>query len=202
VPRTPKNAEKEQLLFGLCGVSVRGVADYWRGVGLTPGAGVPMSLHIRSPIMSDSPSKVVQFSEVRKEKQENLKREYERVLFNRILGAYTVVERLGLKPVEMRDISRTGCSFRSNFEDGAFSVGEELEFRFYFSNTTYLPIRIKIKRVMPAIEGQNKFYDHGCSFDQEMSTYPAIEKFVEFINAYAEAAREDKKKPDGKQFWF
>jgi hypothetical protein len=152
--------------------------------------------------MSDTPSKVVQFSEVRKEKQENLKREYERVLFNRILGAYTVVEKLGLKPVEMRDISRSGCSFRTPFEDGAFTVGEELEFRFYFSNTTFLPIKVTIKRVVPAIEGHSKYYDHGCSFDQEMSTFPAIEKFVEFINAYAGSAKEDKKKSDGKQFWF
>jgi len=151
--------------------------------------------------MSEGPNKVVQFSEVRKEKQENLKREYERVLFNRILGAYTVVDKLGLKPVEMRDISRSGCSFRTPYEDGAFAVGEEMEFRFYFSNTTFLPIKIKIKRVLPAIEGQMKYYDHGCSFDQEMSTFAAIEKFVEFINAYAASAREDKKKSD-KQFWF
>jgi hypothetical protein len=151
--------------------------------------------------MSDSPNKVVQFSEVRKEKQEILKREYERVLFNRILGAYTVVDKLGLKPVEMRDISKSGCSFRTPYEDGAFSVGEELEFRFYFSNTTFLPIKLVVKRVVPAIEGQMKYYDHGCSFDQEMSTFQAIEKFVEFINAYAASAREDKKKSD-KQFWF
>ena len=34
--------------------------------------------------MSDS--KVVSMSDVRKEKQETLKREYERVLFNKILG--------------------------------------------------------------------------------------------------------------------
>jgi hypothetical protein len=152
--------------------------------------------------MSDTTGKVVQFSEVRKEKQENLKREYERVLFNQILGAYTVVEKLGLKPVEMRDISRSGCSFRTPFEEGSFAVGEELEFRFYFSNTTFLPIKIKIKRVIPSIEGQAKYYEHGCSFDQEMSTFPAIEKFVDFINAYAQSAKEDKKKGDGKQFWF
>jgi len=137
-------------------------------------------------------SKVVQFADARREKQELLKREYERVLFNRILGCYCVVEKVGLKSVEMRDISRSGCSFRMSADQGAFQQGEELDFRFYFSNNTYLPAHMNIKRVVKVEEGGQWYFDYGCVFDQTASTYPALEKFTEFVNAYALNAKEDK----------
>ena len=144
-------------------------------------------------------NKVVQFTEVRKEKQEHLKREYERVFFNRVLGCYTVIDKLGLKAVEMRDISKSGCSFRMPHREGAFSVGEEIDFRFYFSNTTFVPVRLTIKRVTKVEEGTEMFWDHGAVFDQSHSGYQAIEKFVDFVNSYAAAAKEDK---GDLQVWF
>jgi hypothetical protein len=137
-------------------------------------------------------SKVVQFNEARREKQEHLKREYERVLFNRILGCYTVIEKVGLRGVEMRDISKSGCSFRMAAEHGAFNQGEEIDFRFYFSNNTYLPAKLVVKRVLKVEEGGHWFWEHGCSFDQGVSTFSAVEKFVDFVNAYATNAKEDK----------
>jgi hypothetical protein len=137
-------------------------------------------------------SKVVQFTEARKEKQEHLRREYERVLFNRILGCYCVVEKVGLKSVEMRDISRSGCSFRMPVDQGAFNQGEEIDFRFYFSNNTYLPAHITVKRVLKIEDAGQWYYDFGCVFDQSASTFAAVEKFVDFINAYAMNAKEDK----------
>jgi hypothetical protein len=146
-----------------------------------------------------SGSKVVQFSEVRREKQESLRREYERVLFNRILGCYTVIEKLGLKSVEMRDISKSGCSFRMPSSDGAFRMDESLDFRFYFSNTTYVPARLTIKRVSKEEDNGMSYWLYGCSFDTELSTYSAIERFVEFINAYSVSAKEDK---GDKQIWY
>jgi hypothetical protein len=147
--------------------------------------------------MSDS--KVVQFTQVRQEKQESLRRSYERVLFNRILGCYTVLEKLGLKSVEMRDISKSCCSFRMPADAGAFQLEEEVDFRFYFSNSTFVPTRLTIKRVTQAIENGVKYNDFGCTFDQSLSTYAAIEKFIEFINAYSMAAKEDKGEL---QVWF
>ena len=137
-------------------------------------------------------SKVVQFNEVRKEKQETLKREYERVLFNRILGCYCVVEKVGLKAAEMRDISKSGCSFRTPVDHGSFNQGEEISFRFYFSNNTYLPMYLTVKRVVKVEDKGEWFFDYGCVFDQSHSTFPALEKFVDFINAYAGSAKEDK----------
>ena len=137
-------------------------------------------------------SKVVQFSDARKEKQDTLKREYERVLFDRILGCYCVVEKVGLKSAEMRDISRSGCSFRTPVDQGAFNQGEEIDFRFYFSNKTYLPAHMTVKRVVKVEDNGSWFYEFGCIFDQTSSTFTALEKFIEFVNAYAMNAKEDK----------
>lgn len=147
--------------------------------------------------MSDG--KLVQISDARREKQERLKRDYERVLFNRILGSYTYIEKLGLKPVEVLDISKSGCSFRMPRAEGAFVLGEELDFRFYFSNNTFLPSRITVRRVTEGEENGTRYWVFGCTFDSTLSTYAAIERFVEFINAYAVSAKEDK---GDKQMWY
>lgn len=147
--------------------------------------------------MSDS--KLVQFSAVRKEKQEHLKREYERVLFNRILGSYTVIEKLGLKAVEVRDISKSGCNFRMVADQGHFQSGEEMELRFYFSQSTYVPTRVTIKRVGEAFEGGVKYFDYGCVFDTALSTHHAVESFVDFVQAYSENAKTDK---GDTRLWF
>ncbi|MBS1983786.1 MAG: PilZ domain-containing protein [Bdellovibrionales bacterium] len=146
-----------------------------------------------------SQGKLVQISEARRDKQEKLKREYERVLFNRILGSYTYIEKLGLKSVEVLDISKSGCSFRMPYSEGAFALDEELDFRFYFSNSTYLPCRIIVKRVMETEENSTRYWQFGCAFDTALSNYQAVDKFVEFINAYSLCAKEDKGE---KRTWY
>ena len=147
--------------------------------------------------MSDA--KVIQFSQARKEKQEHIKREYERVLFNRILGCYTVIEKLGLSHVEMLDISKKGCSFRAPQTQGAFNVGEEVDFRFYFSNNTYVPTRLSVRRVTELVENGQKWWLYGCDFDASLSSHNAIARFVEFVETFSQAAKEDKGE---KQVWF
>lgn len=140
--------------------------------------------------MSDS--KVVSMSDVRKEKQESLKREYERVLFNKILGCYAVLERVGLKAIEMVDISKTGCSFKVPSTETPFEIGEEIDLRYYFTNATFLPCRIAIKNVTQTEENGLSYWRMGGTFDRNLSSYAAIEKFVEFIDAYGLAAKQDK----------
>lgn len=146
-----------------------------------------------------SESKVVQFGEKRREKQEEMRRDYERVLFKRILGCYTFIEKLGLKSVEIVDISKSGCSFKWPESEGCFNEGEEIDFRFYFSQSTYLPMRLTVKRVQKQVDTGVSYFQHGCSFDVNMSTFPAIEKMVEFIQLYSETAKEDKGEA---QIWY
>ena len=140
--------------------------------------------------MSDS--KVVSMNDVRKVKQENLKREYERVLFNKILGCYAVLERVGLKAIEMVDISKTGCSFKIPSTEAPFSLGEDVDLRYYFTNATYLPCRITVRNVTQTEENGISYWRMGGTFDREISSYTAIEKFVDFIDAYGVAAKQDK----------
>lgn len=139
--------------------------------------------------MSDK-EKLVQISELRKEKEENLKREYERVLFEKILGCYTVIEKLGLKQINVKDISKSGLSFSIDGTQGLYKVGEEIDMRFYFSHKTYLPIKMTIRRIDDDPENANNWI-YGCSFDTTVTTYNALEKFVEFIQAYSQAAKKD-----------
>jgi hypothetical protein len=146
-----------------------------------------------------SEGKIVQIGDARREKRENLKREYERYLFSRILGCYTFIEKLGLKSVEMLDISKTGCGFRGPFEDGHFNVGEEIDLRFYFSQQTYVPTRVTIKRVSEMNDNGGRYWQYGCTFDPSLSTHKALESFVDFVEAYSLVAKEDK---GDKQVWF
>ncbi len=139
--------------------------------------------------MSDA--KLIQLDSARKDKQESIRRQYERVLFGRILGCYTVIEKLGLKSVEVFDISKGGMNFRMPKGDGVFAIGEEMEFRFYFSNNTYVPARITVRRVSESFENGLLFCQYGCTFDTSLSNFDAIAKFVDFIQAYSVAAKED-----------
>lgn len=143
--------------------------------------------------------KLVQIADRRREKQEAIKRDYERVLFRHVLGTYSVIEKLGLKAVEMLDISKSGCSFQMPIEAGAFQVGEEIDFRFYFSNSTYIPCRLAIKRVNKIDDGFGSKWQYGASFDKTLSSYAAMEKFVDFVAAYSECAKEDK---GDKHVWY
>jgi len=144
-------------------------------------------------------NKVFEISKARKQKQNNLKREYERYLFNKFLGCYTVIEKLGLKSVEIVDISKSGLAFRLPVSEGSFKAGEEMEFRFYFSSSTYIPIKITIKRSDKVEDNGRYYYQFGGSFDKEWSTYSTIEKFVGFIESFSSSAKEDK---GDKQIWF
>ena len=135
--------------------------------------------------------KVVQFSQARKEKQSSLRREYERHLFDKFLGCYTVIEKYGLKGVELVDISQSGLSFRLPEGEGNFRLDEEFEFRFYFSSKTYLPIKVMVKRI-DKVEDQGIYQQFGCTFDTSWSTYNTLVKFVEFIELFGLTAKEDK----------
>lgn len=146
-----------------------------------------------------SEGKVVQFGEAKKAKQDEVRRNYERILFKRILGCYTFIEKLGLKSVDIVDISKSGCSFKWPETEGSFNEGEEIDFRFYFSQNTYLPMTLTVQRVDKVVENGLSFAHHGCSFDTNLSSYPAIEKMVDFIHAYSETAKEDKGEA---QIWY
>ncbi|NCN27229.1 hypothetical protein GW915_06595 [bacterium] len=141
--------------------------------------------------MSDKDN-LIKFSERVKQKQSDLRREYERFLFNKILGCYTVIEKLGIKPIEINDISKSGSSFSMNTQQGSFEVGEKLDLRFYFSNKSFLSCHVKITRAAKVETNFGPVWQYGCTFDKKVQSYDAIKKFVDFIEAFSEHAKEDK----------
>ena len=141
--------------------------------------------------MSDKDN-LISLSDKVKQKQDDLRREYERFLFNKVLGCYSVVEKLGLKPIDVVDISKAGASFRLSEKEGSFGVGEELDLRFYFSNKNYVTCPVKVTRVQKSQNAFGAEFQYGCVFETETKAYAVIQKFVDFIEAFSEQAKEDK----------
>ena len=136
-------------------------------------------------------SKLIEFSKAQDAKQADMRRAYERVLFDKVLGCYTVVEKLGLKPIEINDISKSGLSFTLASHDGIYSVKEEVDMRLYFSNDTYLQAKMQVIRVKKIKKTFHTEWEYGCQFDNQLKSYKAIEKFVDFIQTYSQFAKKD-----------
>lgn len=148
-------------------------------------------------------NKVIDFGSARKAKIEERRRRYERVLFQKVLGAYVVAEGEGLKAVELVDLSLDGLSFQlpissKNLE--GITQGQEVIFRFYFSEDSYIPVGVKVMNQRPCLENGQKYVRFGCAIDTTMKSYGTYRSFVEFLSNYAEAAQQDT--GDLKLFYF
>ena len=148
--------------------------------------------------MSDGEGKLIQIGDLREAKQSDLRREYERILFGRILGCYTIAATTGMKGVEVMDISKSGISFKMDPKGSFYNVGEEVDLRLYFSAKTYLPIRVKVKRAdqLDEVGGhgpeeKSKLWLYCCSFDSTLKSYQAIEQLIDFIKVYSENAKQE-----------
>ena len=148
--------------------------------------------------MSENQGKLIQIGEIRSAKQEDLKREYERILFGRILGCYTIATTTGMKAVEIVDISKSGISFKMDPKGSFYNIGEDVDLRLYFSAKTYLAVKVNVKRVQQNEDNTSPHYLYGCAFDTTLKSYEVIHKLVDFIAAYSEQA----KKEDGTEKIF
>lgn len=144
-------------------------------------------------IDSNQTTQVVDFREVRAQKLEEKRRTNERIFFKHLLNVYSVIGDKQLLPVEFIDVSPEGCSFQVPFNpDNPWpSDLSELPMRIYFSQDTYLEIRVKIQNSRPSIEQNKRFVRYGCSVDTSISSYPAYLEFVKFLKLYSEHAHKD-----------
>lgn len=136
-------------------------------------------------------SKVLDFVEKRSQNIEEKKRGFERILFRNILGTYTVLDKQEtIYPVKLVDISRTGCMFEIPWnpkKDTRYEKEEEIKLRMYFSEKSFIPVVVKIKYSMEKIEGGGKaFMRYGCEFDQSLTSFKALESFINFLYDFAE----------------
>ena len=141
-------------------------------------------------VMSDGEGKLIQIGDLRAAKQDDLRREYERILFGRILGCYTIAQSMGMKAVDIVDISEAGISFKMDPKGSFYNVGEEVDLRLYFSAKTYLPIKVNVKRASE-LENEKDMWVYGCTFDTDMKAHSVIKALIEFIKAYSEHAKKE-----------
>ena len=139
---------------------------------------------------------VVDFNEARAQKMDEKRRQTERIFFKQMLGVYCVTEEQNgsqLRSIEPIDVSEEGLSFQVPHESKNPwpKDAENLSLRLYFSQDTYLPIRLKIVNSRAYIENGTRYVRYGCAIDSTAASYPAYRNLVGFMKAYAEHARKD-----------
>jgi hypothetical protein len=142
---------------------------------------------------NNSKQQVVDFGQVRAQRLEEKRRKTERIFFKHLLSVYSVVGEHAMFPVELIDVSEHGCSFQIPYdpEKPWPTDTKDVPLRLYFSQDTYLEIRVRIENSSPSIENHSRYVRFGCAIDETMSWYPAYQQFVRFLKAYSEHAHKD-----------
>jgi len=143
--------------------------------------------------------RVIDLNSYRKNKNEEKRREYERILFNRVLGVYSFAEKEGLSHVEVVDVSYSGLRFREERPELPFKPDQKIALRFYFTPNTYLRVVMEVKRVMPFDENGRAGLEYGCEIDRDTKSYEVINQLVNFMYKYADTACQDNHPP---MVWF
>jgi len=146
--------------------------------------------------MSQGRNTVVDFTEIRAQRLEEKRRKTERILFNQMLGVYCVVGDPSdnrIKAIEMIDISEDGLAFQVPVDPKRPwpSNDKELTLRLYFSQDTYLPVRVRIQNARALIDQGVRYQRFGCAIDTTVSSFSAFTQFVRFLKLYAEHAHKD-----------
>lgn len=142
---------------------------------------------------------IIDLNDFRKNKSEERRREYERVLFNRILGVYSFAEKSGLHHVEVIDVSFSGIKFREERPDQPLQVGQKIALRFYFTPSSYLRLVVEVKRTTPYRDDDREGLEYGCQLDKNTKSYEVIQQLISFMYKYAEIACQDHNPP---MIWF
>ncbi|MBI4402528.1 MAG: PilZ domain-containing protein [Deltaproteobacteria bacterium] len=147
----------------------------------------------------DKEQRIISLDDYRRNKTEEKRRQYERVLFNRILGVYSFVEKNGLQHIEVMDISRSGLKFREQMPEHPLPVGQKMALRFYFTPSSYLRVIIEVKRANRFSDDERTGFEYGCALDTNTRSYEAIKTLISFMYKYSEIACKDQSPP---MIWF
>jgi len=135
--------------------------------------------------------KVLDFVKKRKESVEEKRRAFERILFDNLLGVYTVLDNAGsIYPVKLVDISREGCLFQIPWNvrgDQKLKKDTEVSLRIYFTKQSYIPIIVKVKYGKEHLDTNGQMHmQYGASFDKGIKSFVAIQNFIDFLYSFAE----------------
>ena len=136
---------------------------------------------------------VIDFNEARTQKLEEKRRTTERIFFKHLLNVYSIAGDSTMVPIEFIDMSEDGCSFQVPYNpEKPWPVNaNELPLRVYFSQDTYLEIRVSIQNSRPSIENNQRYVRYGCKIDRTTASYAAYDQFVKFLKLYSEHAHKD-----------
>jgi len=140
--------------------------------------------------------KVLDFVKKRESSIESKRRNFERLMFDNILGAYSVIDDKGsIYPITLMDISPTGCLFKIPLQYGShrqFKKGDEITLRMYFTQKEYIPVIINIKYTQEFTDNDGLSYIRcGGRFDTSASSFQALSSFIEFLYKFAEHSAVD-----------
>jgi len=144
--------------------------------------------------------KILDFVQKRKEVIEEKRRSFERILFQNLLGVYSVINQDGsIYPVTLVDISREGCLFQVPWnikKDKKFEDKTELTLRMYFTKKSFIPVVVNIKYGHEFIDHDGiTFMRYGAEFDKSMPSFEALGSFIEFLYKFAEYSAVDQGDP-------
>ena len=146
-------------------------------------------------IMAKTPvgPEIIDFKSAQSEKLEEKRRKNQRIMFKSMIGVFGVGENDKLIAIDLIDLSETGVSFRVPFhaEKPWPTESSNLSIRLYFTQDTYIPVRLKVQNSKSMIDEGVRYTRYGCTVDKTISSYQSFLKFVEFMKAYSTESYQD-----------
>jgi len=107
-----------------------------------------------------------------------------------------------LRPIEVLNISQGGFAFQVNqsLSESPIDEGSEVKIRFYFTETTYIPVNCFVTRFTPCEDSEGRsFVEYGCEFNKSLKSYEGIKSFVDLLYSLKNHGVNDKGEAAG--FW-
>ena len=139
-------------------------------------------------------SNIIDFVSKRNEIIEKKRRRFERVLFDNFFDIKTTIAGDVELMVDLIDVSHGGCRFRILEKEAPASLkkGRVVTLNIYFAEGNYIPVSVAIGRSPKSVEGNgNHWKEYGGKFDKSLSSFQAMEAFVDFVYKYAEFSHTD-----------
>lgn len=137
-------------------------------------------------------SDVVDFAAVRNKKLDEKRQNTQRILFRQMLGIYGVIDGHQMA-IDIVDLSPEGLAFQVPYErvKKLNLDPKELNLRLYFSQDTYLPLKVVVQNRRELISEDGRVVRFGCRMDPTSPEHRAYVAFTEFVRCYSEIARKD-----------
>jgi hypothetical protein len=149
-------------------------------------------------------SKVIDFAQVRAQRNLDNRRNFERHFLQHIVDVYCETGKEGeMVPVEIVEVSESGCSFRISTESSKLLPRDTtgtllpLPLRLYMSRDSYMRIGLFVINSTRDIAGGIQSIRFGCRVDNTFASSEAYRQFVRFMEQFARHAQRDSKKASG-----